>query len=439
MNQFSLQSVLLLRFIYVISVIPATLFLAFRPLPQRLVSASQQTFDVLYFTLFVCSRLLVFGLIFFALHIGPRGDVVTYYYPEAFRTLHGALAYRDFPSSYAPLFSYIGALVLWLNNTPLALIAFTILVETCSVPIWFAAIRPCCAEPTFRRGALLYLAQPLMLFNVAIDGGNNVWIALSLALALLCLGQRRDAASGVSYSISIIAVKFLALIFGPILFLSARRRLAWIAGFLLPTLIVFGIFAAKHANILLPFQQEGNLQLGGSLPLLFSYLTGIDIPGRISDGITVISLLACTFAWWHVTRKFPSHHLTRPEQYHQVVWKTGLGLLMLTLSMLMLSKKSWSIYIIMVMFLLCQLVARHGALTRSVYCVFSFLLIVEPSFLFAKVGNQHRPIHVLLTQGHSGTWLLMAMYIVELACSVWFIHVAIKDLRQSPIFCQGAS
>jgi hypothetical protein len=37
------------------------------------------------------------------------------------------------------------------------------------------------------------------------------------------------------------------------------------------------------------------------------------------------------------------------------------------------------------------------------------------------------------------TWLLMAMYIVELACSAWFIYVAMKDLRQSPIFCQGVS
>lgn len=422
MNEFPTQTVLWLRCMYAVAVIPATLFLAFFPLPRKLLSASQRNFDALYLALIVSSRVLLFGLIFLVLHVGPRGDVLGYYYPEASRALHGALVYRDFTSSYAPLFSYIGAAILRLKNSPLALIAFTILVETCSIPIWFAAIRSSCPEPAFRRGALLYLVQPLMLFNVAIDGGNNAWIALSLAFTLFYLARHRDAAAGVSYSISLIAVKFLPLIFAPLLFLSARRRLAWTAGFLLPTLAVFGLFAAKHANILQPFQQEGNAQLGGSLPLLFSYATGIDIPGRISDGITVLALFACTVAWWRITR------IRRTPD----AWGTGLGLLTLTLSMLMLSKKSWSIYVIMVMFVLCQLVARHGHFTRFLYCIFSFLLIVEPSFLFAKVGSQHQPIHLLLARGNGSAWLLMVMYITEVVCSAWFIRRAMRDLSRLP-------
>ncbi|MFL6428719.1 MAG: glycosyltransferase 87 family protein, partial [Acidobacteriaceae bacterium] len=330
MKEFSGQTVLWLRCMYAVSVIPATLLVAFLPLPSRLLSASQRTFDLLYSVLFISSRVFVFSLIFFVLHIAPRGDVVGYYYTEANRALHGALVYRDFTSSYAPLFSYIGAAILRIKNSPLALIVFTILVETCSVPIWFAAIRSSSPEPVFRRGALLYLVQPLMLFNVAIDGGNNAWIALTLALALLCFTRRRDAAFGASYSISLIAVKFLPLIFAPLLFLSARRRLAWTAGFLLPVLAVFSMFAAKHADIFQPFRQEGNAQLGGSLPLLFSYATGNDIPGRIADGITVFVLLGCTLAWWRIIR-------TR-----DIVgaWAIALGLLAVTLSMLMFSKKS---------------------------------------------------------------------------------------------------
>ena len=441
MKEFPIQTVLLLRFIYVVSVIPATVLLAFLPLPRRLLAASQRAFDTFYLVLIISSRFLVFGLIFFILHIGPRGDVVGYYYAEANRALHSAVVYRDFPSSYAPLFSYIGAAVLWLNNSPLALIAFTIFLEICSIPIWFAAIRPSCSEATFRRGALLYLVQPLMLFNVAVDGGNNVWIAFSLALALLFLSRYRDAASGASYSISLIAVKFLPLIFAPLLFLSARRRLAWTIGFVVPMVAVYGLFAAQHANIFQPVQQEGNLQLGGSLPLLFSYATGIEIDGRLSDGITIFALLACTFAWWRATRRLVFHCGTDTTQNQNVTrgWTTGIGLLVLTLSMLMLSKKSWTIYVIMVMFLLCQLVARYGRLTRLLYCIFSFLLIVEPSFLFDRVGERHQSIHVLLMQGDGSAWLLMAMYIVELFCSAWFIWVSIRDLQRPAIVHQIAS
>jgi hypothetical protein len=66
----------------------------------------------------------------------------------------------------------MGAAVLRLKNTPLALIRFTIAVETCSIPIWFAATRSSFPESAFRRGALLYLVQPLLLLNVAIDGGE---------------------------------------------------------------------------------------------------------------------------------------------------------------------------------------------------------------------------------------------------------------------------
>jgi hypothetical protein len=440
MKEFPLQTVLLLRFIYVVSVIPATLLLAFLPLPRRLLAASQRAFDASYLVLVISSRLLVFGLIFFALHIGPRGDVVGYYYVEANRALHGAVVYRDFSSSYAPLFGYIEAAVLSLNNTPLALIAFTVLLEICSIPIWFAAIRRSCPEATFRRGALLYLVQPLMLFNVAVDGGNNVWIAFSLALALFFLSRCKDAASGASYSISLIAVKFLPLIFAPLLFLSARRRLAWTIGFLVPTVAVYALFASQHANIFQPLQQEGNSQLGGSLPLLFSYATGIEVGSRLSDGITISVLLACTFAWWHTTHRLAFQRGTDATQNQDMSrsWISGIGLLVLTLCMLMLSKKSWTIYIIMVMFLLCQLVARHGRLTRLFYCVFSFLLIVEPSFLFARVGGRHQSIHALLAQGDGSAWLLMAMYIVELFCSAWFVCVSMGELRCPAILRETA-
>lgn len=441
MRAFSLQTVLWLRLIYIVSAIPATLVLAFLPLPRKLLAASTRQFDIFYFVFFIFSRVLVFFLIFSVLHISPRGDLVTYYYPEANQTLHGALAYRDFASSYAPLFSYINAAVLWLDNSPLALIAFTILVEICSVPTWFAAIRPACSEPAFRRGALLYLVQPLMLFNVAVDGGNNVWIAFSIALALFCFSRQRDAASGASYSISLTSVKFLPIVFAPLLLLSAKRRLAWVAGCLLPVLTVYGLFALKHAAVFQPVQQEGNSQLGGSLPLLFSYTTGIYIPGRISDDLTVLALLAFTFVWWRFTYKLPSDRVRGAVDNcaKARIWPISLGLLVLTLAMLMLSKKSWSIYIIMVMFLLCQFVARHGSFTRFLYCVFSFLLIVEPSFLFARVGDRHQTIHALLAHGDASAWLLIAMYIVELVCSAWFIHISIQDLRRLHTLSQTQS
>jgi hypothetical protein len=60
------------------------------------------------------------------------------------------------------------------------------------------------------------------------------------------------------------------------------------------------------------------------------------------------------------------------------------------------------------------------------------LLIVEPSFLFAKVGSQHQPIHLLLARGDVSAWLLMAMYITEVVCSAWFIRDAMRDLSRLP-------
>jgi hypothetical protein len=420
MREFSTHSVLWIRFGYAIAMMPATLFLAFIPLPRRLVSVSQRRFDISYLVLFAFVRILLFCVVFSILHLAPRGDVVGYYYPEAQSALHGGLAYRDFTSSYAPLFSYVCAALLRLIDSPLALIAFAIVLDVFAVPIWFAAIRPACEETVFRRGALLYLLQPLMLLNVAVDGGNNIWIALTIAAAMLYLVRSRDALSGMSYATSLIVVKFLPIIFAPLLFLSARRRLLWTAGFLLPSATVFGAFAAAHANILQPLQQEGNQELGGSLPLLVSYLTGFDIPGRLADSITVLALIGCTLACWRVTQI---------EGYARG-WATGMGLLLLTLATLMLSKKSWTIYIIMVMFLLCQLIVRYGYFARLLYCLFSFLLIVEPSFLFDRVGSHHLPIHAMLLRGYGDAWLLMLMYLLELICCSWFAWLAIREVRR---------
>jgi Gpi18-like mannosyltransferase len=171
-------------------------------------------------------------LIFFALGIEPHSDV-TVYYSEAEAALHGAIPLVGIHTAYGPLFDEITAVAIACWHSPAALVFLAILVELCSFPVWLKVAREAFTERATRRAAVLYTLNPLAISTVAIGGQNHVGISLLLALSLLALLRNREGWSGLSLGFSIIAVKFLSLLFAPVIFLAARHRVKWTISFLI--------------------------------------------------------------------------------------------------------------------------------------------------------------------------------------------------------------
>ena len=142
------------------------------------------------------------------------------------RCWRGYCLIGDFVSSYAPLHPYLDAGLISAWHTPLAIVLFSVLVEMAILPVWLGAGRVFLPEGELRVAALLYLASPVSLQFVTIDGQDNVVIAVLLALSLLLVLRSRAFAAGLSFGASVAAIKFLPLLYAPAFLLLCAAPVA---------------------------------------------------------------------------------------------------------------------------------------------------------------------------------------------------------------------
>ena len=155
-------------------------------------------------------------------------------------------------------------------------------------------MRRCVNETTVRKAALLYLVQPLVIWEICLDGKNQGLISLLLAISF-CAVARREIVSGISLSLTWILVKILPLMFVPTLFMGARKRTRWLLSVAVPSVMVYGAFIAARADVTAAVRKEGSLATPQNLPYLFGALTGINLPesvlGLLSFVVVVSALM----------------------------------------------------------------------------------------------------------------------------------------------------
>jgi hypothetical protein len=252
-------------------------------------------FDAFLLGLLALGRLGLFGLLYLVLDLDVGGDV-PHYHGQGRAALAGNLPYRDFPSSYAPLFPFVigGIVSLW--NSDRAIVLFAIAIELLSFPLWLAAARSRVPESVVRCAALLYATSPIPLLNVAMQGQNNVWHSALLA-GSLCLLARRDRASGALAAVPLCASKLLAGLFAPVLWLFARERLVWLLGFAVPTALVYGAaLAAAGVSTLHPLRYEAVRVTPGNVVFLATAL-GLDTAHPLVLALSTLLTLAA-LAWF---------------------------------------------------------------------------------------------------------------------------------------------
>src|ERR1700730_10620008 len=246
------------------------LFLVLFLTSLRFASLSNSRFFLIAFLSLVATRVGVFALVFLVLRIAPESDVVGGYYPQAKSVIVGLFPYRDFTSSYAPFFPYICSYAIRLWDSPLAIVLLAIIFECVAFPVWLWVLRHGIGEVQARLATLLYLTSPLPIMNVAIAGQNQIWIAFFLGLSIYLLMRGKDVLSGVGLSLSLILVKFLPLIFAPPLFVAARKRFGWFAGFILLPIAVYAYLIYRLVDVLMPLRNESRDATSGNIPFLLT-------------------------------------------------------------------------------------------------------------------------------------------------------------------------
>lgn len=348
-------------------------------------------FNRLVFLWMIVSRLGLFFIIYWGLGLKVQGDVVGYYYPQALDVLQGKLVYRDFYSSYGPLFPYIlsGLIKLW--NDPRCIVLFSIILELISIPIWMSFSRRVAGEGSARVAIMLYLLSPIPFYTVVISGSNQIWVSFLLAVSIFVLLRYSSTVSGFIMSLSVLAVKVLALIFVPVLVLSAaqnkdlgkqRQRLGtlnwkaacfFICAFVLPIGASFAWLFYRHANPFMPLLVEGKAISSGNFPYLLSLfgLSPRGIMGYVCMILCVVTLII--FFLWAIFKD------VNKSMIGQVWLLTGILCIFM-----MFSKKSFSSYLVMSFFPLCITISTAAPKLKDLV-IFSLLggvAILEPSLWF---------------------------------------------------------
>ncbi len=276
------------------------------------------------------------------------GDVLGTYVPQGRALLEGRTPYRDFSTSYGPLFPFLAAAILGLWNDPVAFVAAAIAVELGSLALWLRAGRRLLDERSVRVATALYLTSPIPLLNVAMNGGNQVWIAPFLAACALALA-RCDALAGVALGSSVVAVKLLGGLFAPGAWLFARQRTRFALGFVAPIAVAYAVaFAWGGRRAFEGLLYEAGQITPGNLYFQLSAL-GLDLENPLLGAASAVLLAgagALGVAWlWRADIS------QDPRRLPAVLGAT-------LIAFLLLSKKSYPTYLVLGFYPLCLALAR---------------------------------------------------------------------------------
>jgi hypothetical protein len=391
---------------------------------QRLRALPRQSFERLITVAFVVSRVALWLLVFVVLRITARGDI-TIYVDEAGKNLQHLVPYIDFASSYAPLHSYMDALLLGTFHTPIALILFAIGVEAFLLPLWFRVGRSFLSDREVRTAAILYLTSAVSLQFVAIDGQDNIIIAVLLVLSLLLVQQRRAFSSGVATGVGIALLKFLPLLYVPAFFLAIQRRWRWVAGLGVVIALSYGGFLLLHpqASLLQPLAREGKLKTPGDLPYLIEAISGISVPSFVWNGLLLL-LLAFVF----VLIAKVCHRATIAVCLRALTF----GFPALTLMLMLFAKKSWPPYLMLVLFPVCLLLSQASRLKTALFALFGVVVLVEHSFYATLLHSfSVSDFHQGLVSLQRSCLVFLFIEILLLAGYLWLLLEAIQKLRHA--------
>lgn len=403
----------------------ASLAVARMNLPARLGRMTKRRFDFYFLLVLLGTHFSVFVLAFFVLHQQPHSDLPAAYVPEAHAVMNGSLPYRDFVSSYAPLNPYLDAAVLKIKDSALVLIAFQILCDAASVPFWIGFLRRCLPESAVRRSALLYLLQPLVIWDICLNGKNHGCISLLLAISMYCIA-RRETLSGISYGLSLVMVKILPSIFLPALFLGARKRWIWLISALALPVVVYGSFWLAGLDITVPVRLEGGKSTSGNLPYFVCALIGRDISVGVV-GLLTLAALGCVVIYAGLAQ-------LRATTQAQSLWTLSLSVLIVLFALLTANKKASTSYLEMCFFLICAFTAVHAEKKRwSVAYLYAILsmagLPVSSLWFVALRGASPVELHHLLLTGDRNAIIEMVLQALVLTSFLGLGLRMVQDLR----------
>jgi hypothetical protein len=397
-------------------------------LHTRLMDLPERSFRLGTLALQVVPALILFVALYVVGHQEPTSDVPSYYVPAARAVLAGQVPFRDFALSYAPGFPYVGAALAGLWNSGKAFALLAIVLNGAALLWWHSAAAAHFDRSIVRNCTVLYASSGHVLVQ-ALLGTNQAWVSAGLAASAMLMARKKETGAGFAQATAACTTKVLAHLFWPVQWICAERRTRWLLAAIVPTALLYAAFVALGAGpgLLYPLKHEGALISPGNLPYLLDLvLGGLGPLERVVYDSLCVAALGMATLWIY------SKSRVLPAQQRQSLLLMGLALTGLVF--MIFSKKSFTGYLIFVMYpVTLALVAGTSEVRTRVGFLLAFnaLLVAEPTLWF-RLNGEYWPLR---------TWLLMRdaravagfvlLDLVLLACYVYLAWLSARGLARA--------
>ncbi len=205
------------------------------------------------------TRIIPVFVIFLFLDYDATSDVKMFFdWAQAAKTGH--LVYRDFRAPYAPLFSYITAIPLFIHNHVNSVLLLMVLIEAVILSFTFHFIQKKITKQQSLLAALLYLTLPATFILSVIGGQEDIWMWGVILVSLIVFENTKNSFwVGVVLGFGMIITKVIFVFCLPIALILLPNKIKYILGLAvigLPSLAILVYFGGD--TFLLPIQEANN-------------------------------------------------------------------------------------------------------------------------------------------------------------------------------------
>jgi hypothetical protein len=387
-------------------------------------SWSDRSFLLRALALQVLPALALFVGLYLIAHREVTADVANYYLPPTRLTLGGQIPLRDFQSSEAPLFPFVGAAIISVWNSGKAFVLVDIPLNALTLILWHAIASRHAGQKSARESSILFASSGNLLVHVLL-GSNQVWIAACFAGSAWLLVRGRSGRAGLLQGIAVGTIKLLTLLYWPVFWICAPRRFRWLMGAIPVAVLIYGVFGLLGLDLITPLRAEKDAITSGNLPYLLEPLVGLTglLRNRIFDGLAFLGLLA-TIAWLYMrARCLPAEE--RPKL-------VSAGIALLGVVFMLVSKRSFAYYSVFFMYPATLMVVRgmagRGA-QIAFLLVFNVLLSVESSLWFHLKAFGATDVSLsawLQAPDRHSAFGMILIEVALIACYAWVLVLSVR-------------
>lgn len=224
---------------------------------------------------FLVTRVAFLLLIAGALHHVSL-DLSTYFQVQGDAVRQGQLPYRDFTTSYSPLFAYLMALPTALPGGSLPLFLFFIACDAAALALLLPLARARIGREREAAAGWLYVAAPVTWYFLVRYAQDEALSTLCLTGAALLAARGRETAASVAAAVGFSVTKFTFGIFVPPLALGTRHPTRWLLTAAAVAAALYLPFVLAGAPVWRPlFSESSGIGFGPSiwrLPVVFTPL-----------------------------------------------------------------------------------------------------------------------------------------------------------------------